>query len=178
MLPSVMVALGVFASLFVVGIPIVIYGVIVAVRLATTEVAVTDRRVVGKVGWIAMNSLDLRLSKLEGVTVRRSLLGAMLNYGSVAITGSGNARVLFRGMSDPEGLRRALVEAAEECGSSSRTSDPSRSVAMPVFEVQVVDGSSGDEAWIQVVAQDKEEALRRATDTGMIVGSCRLKSIG
>jgi hypothetical protein len=84
-------------------------------------------------------------------------------------------------MSNPEGLRRAFVDAAEKSNAVVSTHAPSESsqyANLPLFEVQIIDSSSGYETWIEVKARDKEEALRRAADTGMIAGACRLKSIG
>lgn len=179
--PALLLLLGLATAVFLVGILLIVCSIILFIRLATTEVAVTDRRIIGKVGWIATRSLDLRLAKLEGVSVSRGLLGAIFNYGSIKVVGSGSTRAVFPGMSNPEALRRAFVDAAERA-SASTSQQPSLgqppTVVLPLFEVQIIDSSTGHESWVEVKAKDKNEAIRRATDTGMITGECRLKSIG
>jgi uncharacterized membrane protein YdbT with pleckstrin-like domain len=179
----VMVLLGIATAVLIIGIPLLIVGIIAIVRLATVEVAVTDKRIIGKIGLISTSTLDLRLAKLEGISVRRRLFGAIFNYGSVTVAGSGNTRITFPGMHNPEALRRAFVNAAEEFENSAKQQVEDKPIAAPktdsspVFEVQVLDQYSGEESWIQVRAANKDDAVRRAADTGMVAGQCRLRSI-
>jgi hypothetical protein len=178
--PAILFLVGLATAVFLFGFVLIVYAIVLCLRLATTEVAVTNRRIIGKVGLISTNSLDLRLAKLEGVSIRKGLLGALFNYGSITVAGSGSTRTMFPGMHNPEDLRRAFVSAAEKSDHSMPQSSTSQILIgkmSPVFEVQVIDGTSGYETWIEIKAKDKEEALRRATDTGMIVGLCRLKSV-
>ncbi len=179
--PILILILGFVTAIFIIGIVLIVYASVAIARLASIEVAVTNKRVVGKIGIFAKNSLDLRLTKLEGVSVRRGLLGAMFNYGSVSISGSGQSRITFPGMQNPENLRRSFLNASEQADQNApQTGSVSSQIETqptPLFEVQVLDRASGDENWIQVKAKDKDDAIRRAADTGMIAGQCRLLSI-
>jgi uncharacterized membrane protein YdbT with pleckstrin-like domain len=56
----------------------------------TTEIAVTDRRVTYKKGFIARSSIEMHMDKVESVDVKQSVLGRILNYGDVTIRGTGD----------------------------------------------------------------------------------------
>jgi uncharacterized membrane protein YdbT with pleckstrin-like domain len=58
--------------------------------VANTEIFVTSRRVIYKTGFIARNSVEMNLDKIESVLVRQSLLGRMLNFGTVVVRGVGS----------------------------------------------------------------------------------------
>jgi len=55
----------------------------------TTETDVTNLRVVHKTGFIKRRTFEMSLDKVESVDVNQSILGRMLNYGSVTVRGVG-----------------------------------------------------------------------------------------
>ncbi|WP_044563509.1 PH domain-containing protein, partial [Azospirillum sp. B4] len=55
----------------------------------TTELAVTTKRAIAKWGFIRRNTVELNLSKVESFHVNQSILGRLLNYGSISIHGIG-----------------------------------------------------------------------------------------
>ena len=65
---------------------------------ATSEFAVTNKRVIIKVGWLTRRTVETMLSKVEGIGVDQSVLGRILNFGSVVVTGTGgNGRLSVTG---------------------------------------------------------------------------------
>jgi uncharacterized membrane protein YdbT with pleckstrin-like domain len=78
------------------------------VKLSTSEFAVTNKRVIVKVGAINRRTVELMLSKVEGVSVDQTLAGRMGNYGTVRITGTGGTREAFDEIADPLEFRRQL----------------------------------------------------------------------
>ena len=54
-----------------------------------TEIVVTDKRIIHKVGFIARASEEMNISQVETVDVRQGILGRILGYGAVLIRGSG-----------------------------------------------------------------------------------------
>ena len=83
----------------------------------TSEFAVTDKRVVIKVGWIRRRTLETMLAKVEGVGVDQSLTGRMLGYGTIEVTGTGGTREEFTRIADPLEFRRqvqAAISAADD----------------------------------------------------------------
>jgi uncharacterized membrane protein YdbT with pleckstrin-like domain len=90
----------------------------------TSEFGVTDKRVIIKVGWIRRRTLELLLRHVEAILVDQSVMGRMLNYGSVTLTGTGGVRETFDNISNPlEFRRRVQGEAAKD--------SPAREVLAP-----------------------------------------------
>jgi len=58
-------------------------------RRWTTEIDVTDRRIVYKRGFIRRHTVEMNMDKVESVDVDQSILGRMLNYGDIIIRGTG-----------------------------------------------------------------------------------------
>jgi uncharacterized membrane protein YdbT with pleckstrin-like domain len=84
------------------------------IRKATSEFAVTNRRVIVKVGVIRRTTLEINLVKVESIGVDQSLLGRLLNYGTIAVVGTGGTREAFNDIADPMGFRRAVNEATAD----------------------------------------------------------------
>ncbi len=83
----------------------------------TSEFAVTDKRVIIKVGWIRRRTLETLLGKVEGIGVDQGILGRMLGYGTITVTGTGGTKEPFSNISQPLEFRRqvqAQVGAADE----------------------------------------------------------------
>jgi uncharacterized membrane protein YdbT with pleckstrin-like domain len=55
----------------------------------TTEVAVTDKRIIYKRGFISRYTIEMHLDKVESVDVDQSVLGRILGYGDIIIRGVG-----------------------------------------------------------------------------------------
>jgi uncharacterized membrane protein YdbT with pleckstrin-like domain len=60
------------------------------VKRATTEIAVTDRRIVFKRGLIRRHTVEMNMQKVESVDVDQSLLGRLFDYGDVTVRGVGS----------------------------------------------------------------------------------------
>ena len=54
-----------------------------------TEIIVTSRRVIYKTGFVSRNTVEMNLDKVESVLVQQSILGRMLDFGTVIIRGVG-----------------------------------------------------------------------------------------
>jgi uncharacterized membrane protein YdbT with pleckstrin-like domain len=59
------------------------------IRRLSTELAVTDRRVITKVGLIRRTTMEMNLSKVESVVVDQDILGRFLDYGTIVVKGTG-----------------------------------------------------------------------------------------
>jgi len=92
----------------------VLLGAVSALRafiaLKTSEFAVTNKRVLIKTGFIRRNSLEVLLSKVEGIQVHQSLVGRLLNFGSIVVTGTGGSHDPYHRIAAPLGFRRAVQE--------------------------------------------------------------------
>jgi uncharacterized membrane protein YdbT with pleckstrin-like domain len=97
----------------------VVWGFVHFVELMTSEFAVTNSRLIFKVGLIARYTTELLLSKVESIGVTQTLLGRLLNYGDLTVTGTGGAREVFRRVADPIGFRNHVQHASVQSGPSS-----------------------------------------------------------
>lgn len=84
-----------------------------ALRVLTTELALTNKRVIAKVGFIRRDTIELRLEKVEGLMVNQGIFGRMLNYGSVSISGTGGIKTPIPFISDPTNFRMVVNEFLE-----------------------------------------------------------------
>jgi uncharacterized membrane protein YdbT with pleckstrin-like domain len=92
------------------------WGFVRFVEVMTSEFAVTTSRLIFKVGLIARYTTELLLSKVESIGVTQSLLGRVLNYGDITVTGTGGAREVFRRVGDPIGFRNHVQHASVQSG--------------------------------------------------------------
>jgi uncharacterized membrane protein YdbT with pleckstrin-like domain len=82
------------------------------VELMTSEFAVTSSRLILKVGLISRHTTEILLSKVEAIAVDQGLLGRLLNFGDLTVTGTGGAREVFSRVRDPIGLRNHVQQAS------------------------------------------------------------------
>jgi uncharacterized membrane protein YdbT with pleckstrin-like domain len=74
-----------------------------------TEIAVTDRRVIVKTGLIRRHTGEMNMDKVESVTVYQSILGRLLNYGSVHVRGTGEGLGHLDYIKSPIELRNTIT---------------------------------------------------------------------
>jgi uncharacterized membrane protein YdbT with pleckstrin-like domain len=78
-------------------------------RRWTTEIAVTDRRVIIKHGFIRRATMEMNLQKIESVDVDQSLIGRIFDYGTVTIRGVGSSYEPLRPIDAPLKLRSTVT---------------------------------------------------------------------
>ena len=86
----------------------------------SSEFAVTDRRLIIKVGIFDRKTMDLNLSKVESVDIEQNLWGRMLGYGTLHVVGTGGSRESFAHIADPMAFRRAVQQASADMQGPSR----------------------------------------------------------
>jgi uncharacterized membrane protein YdbT with pleckstrin-like domain len=80
-----------------------------AVRRWTTELAVTDRRVIFKRGFIRRHTIEMNMDKVESVDVDQSLGGRILGYGDIVVHGTGSSVEPFRRIGKPLEFRNHVT---------------------------------------------------------------------
>jgi uncharacterized membrane protein YdbT with pleckstrin-like domain len=96
-----------------------LWGFVHYVEVMTSEFAVTTSRLIFKVGLVSRYTTELLLSKVESIGVQQGLVGRMLNYGDLTVTGTGGAREVFRRVRDPIGFRNHVQQASIGSGGGS-----------------------------------------------------------
>ncbi len=87
-----------------------------AIRRATTELAVTDQRVIFKQGIFGRHTIEMNRSKVESVDVDQSILGRIFGYGTVRLRGTGGSLEPLQAISDPLTLRSYITADAVRHG--------------------------------------------------------------
>jgi uncharacterized membrane protein YdbT with pleckstrin-like domain len=80
-----------------------------SIRRWTTELAVTDRRVIYKEGLIARRTLEMNRSRVESVDVYQTILGRILGYGTITLRGTGGSLEPMHTIDDPLTFRSHII---------------------------------------------------------------------
>jgi uncharacterized membrane protein YdbT with pleckstrin-like domain len=75
----------------------------------TTEIDVTDRRIVYKRGFIWRHTVEMNMDKVESVDVDQSVLGRLLDYGDIVIRGTGTGLEPLRNIEAPLEFRNFVT---------------------------------------------------------------------
>ena len=78
-------------------------------RRWTTEIAVTDRRIIYKRGFIRRHTVEMHLDKVESVDVEQSILGRIMNYGDISIHGTGAGIEDLKNIGSPIAFRNHVT---------------------------------------------------------------------
>ena len=79
-----------------------------ALTVRTSELVITDRRVLIKVGFIRRQTFEMFISKIESVGVTQGVIGRFFNYGTVEIRGTGGSSESFATIAAPLQFRDAI----------------------------------------------------------------------
>jgi uncharacterized membrane protein YdbT with pleckstrin-like domain len=86
---------------------------VAAVKMRSTEIAITNKRVIAKFGFITRHTVEINLDKVESLRVEQGVRGRILNYGTILISGSGTAVAPIPNIADPLVFRRKFMEATD-----------------------------------------------------------------
>ena len=102
------------------------------VKYTTSEFAVTDKRVIIKVGLIRRRTVETMLAKVEGVGVDQNLTGRLSGFGTIVVTGTGGTKEEFDRIADPLEFRRqvqAAIAAADEARAAAPVAEAGHTTA-------------------------------------------------
>jgi len=81
------------------------------INVRSTEIAITNKRVIAKFGFIKRDTVEINLDKVEALRVEQGFIARMLNYGTVFMTGAGTSVAPMKNIADPLVFRRKFMEA-------------------------------------------------------------------
>ena len=81
------------------------------IKVRSTEIAITNRRVIAKFGFVKRDTVEINLDKVEALRVEQGFLGRMLNFGTILISGAGTSVAPLKDIADPLVFRRKFMEA-------------------------------------------------------------------
>ena len=94
--------------------------ILAGIRRSSTEMAVTNRRVIIKTGIMSRRSLEIMLPKVESIGIDESAGGRMLGYGTVTIHGTGGTPEPFRLIAHPSEFRKQVQQQIDNAMRATR----------------------------------------------------------
>jgi uncharacterized membrane protein YdbT with pleckstrin-like domain len=89
------------------------------VKRRTTELAVTNRRVIYKRGFVRRHTIEMNMDKVESVDVDQSFWGRIFNYGTIVVHGTG-------GSLEPLVRRKIEIESVTQLSGKRDAAHPAR----------------------------------------------------
>ena len=77
-------------------------------KLYTTERVITNKRVIYKTGIISVRTEELKNSKIESVEIKQTVLGRILDYGTIELSGTGTSKVFFDNVDSPASIKTQI----------------------------------------------------------------------
>jgi uncharacterized membrane protein YdbT with pleckstrin-like domain len=101
---------------YAISITTIVFGVVILISFIhawfiqwITELAVTDRRVIYKRGFISRHTVEMNMDKVETVDVDQSFMGRLLDYGTIHVLGTGQGIESLKRVAHPLALRNAIT---------------------------------------------------------------------
>ncbi|HWZ70334.1 MAG TPA: PH domain-containing protein [Casimicrobiaceae bacterium] len=94
------------------------------IKRQSSDFAVTNKRVMMKVGVFSTRSVELLLNKIEAIAVNQSFIGRIFGYGDIVVTGSGGTREAFSHIQGPLEFRRAVQSVTDRLSGPPQTAAP------------------------------------------------------
>jgi uncharacterized membrane protein YdbT with pleckstrin-like domain len=88
----------------------VVWGLFVGLSYIFSSLVIKKRQVILSTGILIRQTIDIPLNKIESIDIRQSILGSLLSYGSLVITGTGGTRQLVNYISHPLTCRRYIEQ--------------------------------------------------------------------
>lgn len=76
--------------------------------IKTTEMVVTNKRVICKVGIISIKTEELKNKKIEAIEMKQNLFGRIFDYGNICFSGTGTSKVKFVCVSRPHQIKNNI----------------------------------------------------------------------
>ena len=88
----------------------VIWEVMVGITYHFCSLTIKKTQVILRTGMLVRQTLDIPLSKIESIDIRRTLMGSLFKYGSLVITGTGGSRQMVNHLNKPLTCRRYIEQ--------------------------------------------------------------------
>ena len=82
-------------------------------RYTGTELAITNKRVISKFGFIRRNACEINLDKIEGVILKQGILGRIFDCASVEVRGTGTSSAPVPYIQDFREFKQLLLAQSE-----------------------------------------------------------------
>ena len=83
-------------------------------RQSSTELVVTNRRIIAKYGFISRATFEIMMSKVTGANFDQTVTGRILGYGTIIIRGAGGDISPIDHIADPQAFHNAVMAVFEK----------------------------------------------------------------
>jgi uncharacterized membrane protein YdbT with pleckstrin-like domain len=90
------------------------------IQRATTDLGVTNKRVIAKSGLISRRTIEQRIQKIESIRVSQGIIARLFNYGTIMIHGTGGATTPIGMVSEPFVFKRAVESVIDDYEATAR----------------------------------------------------------
>ena len=77
-------------------------------KLYTTEMVITNKRVICRKGVISVKTEELKNTKVESIEIKQSILGRIFGYATIWFSGTGTSKVKFEAIDDPWAIKSRI----------------------------------------------------------------------
>lgn len=84
------------------------------VRQTSTELVLTDRRIIAKYGVISRTTFEIMVNRITGANFDQTIMGRLLGYGTILVHGAGGEISPIDLVADPQMFHRALLETIQQ----------------------------------------------------------------
>ncbi|MFA5041093.1 MAG: PH domain-containing protein [Bdellovibrionales bacterium] len=83
------------------------------IRQSSTELAITNKRVIAKYGFVSRSTFEIMINRIAGVNFDQSVMGRIFGYGTVLVHGTGGDVSPFDVVANPQRFQHALMDILE-----------------------------------------------------------------
>lgn len=83
------------------------------VRQTSTELVLTDRRIIAKYGVVSRATFEIMANRITGANFDQTIAGRLLGFGTILVHGAGGEISPIDLVADPQSFHRALLEVIQ-----------------------------------------------------------------
>ena len=95
----------IFLGVFIIGIFIFLF---MMIQKWTTERCITNFRLIQKTGWIARDTQEMRIDRMEEINLKQTVIDRIFGSGSIVITGVGKGEIKLKFIDEPLVFQKKL----------------------------------------------------------------------
>ena len=95
----------IFLGVFIIGIFIFLF---MMIKKWTTERCITNFRLIQKTGWIARDTQEIRIDRMEEINLKQTIIDRIFGSGSIVVTGVGKGEIELKVIDEPLVFQKKL----------------------------------------------------------------------